>query len=84
MPVTLPALGTFVHLGAWFLQGRKHVPRQARSPAGPPGRSLEAAVTDRLYQCWTRGLLACPYEARAKHLAVIVHFRDPSRTPSYT
>lgn len=40
-------------------------------------------VTDRLCQCWTRGPLACPCEAKAKQLAVVMHLEIPGSGPSY-
>lgn len=60
-----------LHLGylcVWVLvlSNRKHVSRQAESPAGHPEYSLKVVVTDRLRQCWTRGPLAYLHEARAK------------------
>ena len=69
------------HLGLLCVQVLGFVSQKAWSPAGHPGYHLEVAVTDRLCQCWTRGPLACPHEARAKQLAVVMHFRDPRQKP---
>lgn len=57
--------------------------QKAWRQVGHPGPSLEAVVTDRLYQCQARGPPAGPHEARAKNWPCLCTLEILGRSPSY-
>lgn len=73
----LLSLRTALCSGAWSCEAK------AWRQVGHPGPSLEAVVTDRLYQCQARGPLACPHEARAKNWPRLCTLEILGRSPSY-